>query len=566
MAARPDRIRKALHWLKANNPLYKDVVIDESIIQSLPPDGVLPFNIEVVRPSAAQDALASRYDASEQMASYNVPLTDASSPPIPFQNVVITDVDVNAPSSELRAAAIRHLKERGGSFLSVPHDEAPVNEFCDPSLFPKLYPTLYPYGIGGFEDGRRQHNISLKRHARHLFSMADRRFQTHTSFMFIVFNILQRREVLLRSMLKVKKASFNAVATDLAAITNDAVARVCARVAEGDYITANDADERRVLKLMREVRMVSTSVPGSSASRLQMRNHIRATMHELGSPTFYLTLNPADIYNPLVKFLAGADIDIDKLLPDQVPGYWEQSIMVARNPFLASRFFDIYMKAFIKCLLGFDPSTKRATPDGGVLGHVSAYYGCVESQGRGTLHCHMVVWIEGGLNPNEIQNRILSGDAEFATRLLAYLDEAISTELPPLPEGTDATGDKPHPCSIRGISSDIEPAARAAERQRDVHRLAKACQSHTHTLTCFKYCKPGEPKECRFDLDPTNVIPHSSYSVDTGEICLRCLDGLVNNFNETILEAIRCNMDIKFIASSASMKRSKLVQYKLVYS
>lgn len=35
---------------------------------------------------------------------------------------------------------------------------------------------------------------------------------------------------------------------------------------------------------------------------------------------------------------------------------------------------------------------------------------------------------------------------------------------------------------------------------------------------------------------------------------LRCLDGMVNNFNKTMLEAIRCNMDIKFIGSGASAK------------
>ena len=40
----------------------------------------------------------------------------------------------------------------------------------------------------------------------------------------------------------------------------------------------------------------------------------------------------------------------------------------------------------------------------------------------------------------------------------------------------------------------------------------------------------------------------------TGELCLCCLDSLVNNFNPTILEAVWCNMDISFISSGASMK------------
>jgi hypothetical protein len=41
---------------------------------------------------------------------------------------------------------------------------------------------------------------------------------------------------------------------------------------------------------------------------------------------------------------------------------------------------------------------------------------------------------------------------------------------------------------------------------------------------------------------------------ETGEKTLRCLDGLVNNFNETMIEAIRCNMDIKFIGSGPAAK------------
>ena len=91
--------------------------------------------------------------------------------------------------------------------------------------------------------------------------------------------------------------------------------------------------------------------------------------------------------------------------------------------------------------------------------------------------------------------------------------------------------------------------------QKDLHHLAKQCQSHTHSATCYKYWKgPPEPKECHFDLDENNVQLQSSFNSETGEICLRCLDGLVNNFNATILEAVRCNMDIKFIGSGASAK------------
>ncbi|KAI0731010.1 hypothetical protein C8Q76DRAFT_588334, partial [Earliella scabrosa] len=166
--------------------------------------------------------------------------------------------------------------------------------------------------------------------------------------MFTAFNILQRRAVLLHSSIKLRRDRFQSFATDFQSVTPDAIARVCARVAETNEVYATDAEERRVLRLMKEVQMVNSNVPGSSASRIAMRNEIRGMMITHGMPNFYLTINPADLYNPIVKFLAGEDIDVDALLPEQVPDPWAQSILVARNPVIAAKFFRIYMEAFIK--------------------------------------------------------------------------------------------------------------------------------------------------------------------------------------------------------------------------
>ena len=77
-------------------------------------------------------------------------------------------------------------------------------------------------------------------------------------------------------------------------------------------------------------------------------------MIDKGLPSFFLTINPANIYNPVVKLLAGADIDIDKLLLEQVLNYWEQTILIAKNPAVAAHFFNVYINAFLKCILGYD--------------------------------------------------------------------------------------------------------------------------------------------------------------------------------------------------------------------
>ncbi|KAI0265023.1 hypothetical protein BGY98DRAFT_893354, partial [Russula aff. rugulosa BPL654] len=102
-------------------------------------------------------------------------------------------------------------------------------------------------------------------------------------------------------------------------------------------------DEKDVCELMRDVHALNTTVQGSAAARLKMRNEIRAMILTQGAPVFFVTINPADVYNPLVKLLAGDDIDIDNLLPEKVPNFHEQSILVAKDPVLAARFFDLYM-------------------------------------------------------------------------------------------------------------------------------------------------------------------------------------------------------------------------------
>jgi hypothetical protein len=277
-------------------------------------------------------------------------------------------------------------------------------------------------------------------------------------------------------------------------------------------------------------------------------------MMHLGLPSFYITINPADVFNPIVKFLAGADIDIDHLLPEQVPQYKEQCLLIARNPAVAAEFFNIYLKTFISTLLAYDPKQKNL--EGGVLGVVKGYYGCVEAQGRGSLHCHMLVWVEGALNPNQIRDRARK-DPDFTQRLLRFLDDTISNSVPSQP---DVEMSLPifehHPCTVRGVNYGEVPEEMLDRlRQQDMARLAEQCQRHSHTGTCYTHWKgPPEPKECRFDLDESNIRPESSFNAETGELCLRCLDGLVNNFNSTMLEAIRCNMDIKFVGSGPSAK------------
>ena len=115
------------------------------------------------------------------------------------------------------------------------------------------------------------------------------------------------------------------------------------------------------------------------------------------------------------------------------------------------------MDTFLKTLLGFDKVTLE--PHVGILGHVAAYYSCVEAQGRGSLHCHMLVWLVGSLNPNNIKEWLTCGnDTVFKDNLLAFLEYLITMSVldDPLPE-QNVPSSLFYPSSMRAPNLDVAP-------------------------------------------------------------------------------------------------------------
>ncbi|KAJ6448801.1 hypothetical protein C8R45DRAFT_761930, partial [Mycena sanguinolenta] len=145
LAVNATRVRNALTWLKVHNPLYRDITVNEECLWQLEENPVLPFNIEHIQNSTADEAATARYDSTPAPGP-SITTNDS----IPFPNLVIADIECHASSNELRAAALRHVKKKGGGYLEIPHDRTPENEFRkDSLLFPLIYSTLFPYGLGG---------------------------------------------------------------------------------------------------------------------------------------------------------------------------------------------------------------------------------------------------------------------------------------------------------------------------------------------------------------------------------------------------------------------------------
>ncbi|KAG1727351.1 uncharacterized protein EDB91DRAFT_1061156 [Suillus paluster] len=179
-----EKVCAALVWLKKHNRLYKDITISHDILDSMEEEMLMPFHVDHILPNDARYKVVQLEDSFDSV-SHSVESQSN------FESVVVTDINGHVSANELRAAAVHHIKNNGGAYVQIPHDPEPVNEFFQPELFPMIYPTLFPYGLGGFEDHLHSECLSIKRHVKHLFNLADRRFQEHYSFLFMAFNILQ---------------------------------------------------------------------------------------------------------------------------------------------------------------------------------------------------------------------------------------------------------------------------------------------------------------------------------------------------------------------------------------
>ncbi|KIO01886.1 hypothetical protein M404DRAFT_28396 [Pisolithus tinctorius Marx 270] len=84
--------------------------------------------------------------------------------------------------------------------------------------------------------------------------------------------------------------------------------------------------------------------------------------------------------------------------------------------------FHEQIQAFIDIVLRYNCGS-------GLFGKCLAYYGMVEAQGHGSLHCHMLVWVGGNPNPNRLRSR-MQEDGVFQSSVIRWLEDTIKCEIP----------------------------------------------------------------------------------------------------------------------------------------
>ena len=473
-------VRAALEFLSPNHPSYSNVNIDPESLAALPEDDI---------PDVLWNTITYHEDSDEDSQEHSgyIPVhNDIDDDTVVMESAGMVDLDGNSVVSDTQLkSAVQNLQ--GAMF--VPHGAVPATDYHNPLLWIGAYPCLFPYGSGGPEIERKS-SISLKRYIKHLLMHADPRFRLELSFKFHVFNVLQKREVSLRSSLMLTHTNFADASSKINNVTHETLVKLCDTVAG-----KTSCDDDNVKALLEKLTSVGSKIQGSAYARKVHRREIHGLMVYFGMPAFWISICPTDIHSPILLVLAGEEIDYDILGNlDKFSSPSKRAEIAAKDPVAASLYFNLVIDAFNEFLLGYGKE------HGGLLGHVSTYSGAVEEQGRGTLHIHMLVWLHGYTSRSELESQFQ--DNEFKKKLLQYLEGIIHEGY--LNPDTDFNNLNVSKVSFARPVNPADPEY-DSKFSDDVDKLVTVANTHRHTFTCYKYGKHGD---CRL---------HESGQADSGK-------------------------------------------------
>ena len=438
----------------------------------------------------------------------------------------------------------------------------PVNHWSDPRYFTAAFPTLFPTGMGGHLDERAVPlsldafaEWALSHHSRRYAALEEEshasadslRFARHKTFMYLLYDVLQLRKSSLGNTFLIKRQHWRSATDDIASLTVDQLQKAAKAVAAGQKV-----EDPIIRRLLQSIETIAMQVPGSFAQKLRMRSQIRGLIARYGMPAFWITINPSDLRNPLVLILAGVEYSGDILAAANAS---IREAAATSNPVAVAEFFHHVCRAVLDGLLATN------TGQMGILGDLSNHFAVVETNGRGMLHLHALVWVRGNLAFTTLRDRLLE-DSEFAARMIRYLEsiivQGIDESIPHDPEVNLPS----MPPSANDTESDSDFQLRLSYDSNCVART-KQVHSRHHLATCFKYRQTGSGKNtCRFGM-PRDLVPSSRVD-DLGVIHLARNHAWINPWNPAIASCVRSNQDVSWIPTVS--KSLSLIYYLTNYA
>jgi len=166
---RAERVKRALIWLRKNNLHYRDIIIDNLALSSLPSDGDISQLISRTMEDDPRDQAEDR--GIEESG---------------FPNM--------RDGSDIISMNLRRAEGSGSLELGEWPDISPnpINEFDTEGYISKAFPTLFPYGTGDLY-ASRVHRVTPH---QYLMQYKDSRSSNDHRFIYFAYNLLARWDAL----------------------------------------------------------------------------------------------------------------------------------------------------------------------------------------------------------------------------------------------------------------------------------------------------------------------------------------------------------------------------------
>ncbi|KAJ3546688.1 hypothetical protein NMY22_g1957 [Coprinellus aureogranulatus] len=556
---RKSRVKLLIQFLIRHNPHYQKSQSFQGFSSSHL-DSLFEGTSDVGIPTSVRIGHLPINEAIEaSMADYSGRLDEIEG--LTMENISYTLGDRSAFSyRQMSLQALQHCKE-GRPFLSSRSGTQPVPDINNPNWLSWAHPNADPFGIGAFHHPRRKRPIGMEQQLRHLLSVRDPFFENDPELSFDVYNIIRKGSVNTSLRFCVPYPAYSNIVKDIIKMDRVRLSELRQAYRRDPNYQPQTDEERRIIRTMTSISPIARKIPGSVAQKIKMRNEIRAIISQKGSPSLFVTLNPADYYNPIVTVLANRCSDPQELIPLHDSSLKQRTTAALRHPVACAQFFDFMIKTFIRTILRYNRKAGKT----GIFGECDAYYGTVETQGRGSLHCHMLIWLRGHLPPEKLASTLRTSE-EYRTQLTQWLDSIVSSGFQgyksafnELPSHTrqDIGLSERHPSTLPGPDiHSLEPTQFQKEMNEYLDELLLRFNWHIHTGTCWKYLRsrePRTPENCRFGLDGTS-IPSTTIDPLSGTIQIKRLHPRMTHFNPTTTFLMKCNTDVKFIGSGEDAK------------
>ncbi|KAI8891505.1 hypothetical protein BC833DRAFT_508383, partial [Globomyces pollinis-pini] len=144
------------------------------------------------------------------------------------------------------------------------------------------YPSLFPNGSTFFTKPRIR-PVTFSGWVRHLLQMHDDRFRTHYDFILAVYNQVQRLKV-------IEATRYEISGYPTSGVKPETLLEQLGRVERNLPITDN-----AVRSLLNRVRTCGSLITHSPQRKVILRSHIFSLINKYGWPSYFITLNPADL-------------------------------------------------------------------------------------------------------------------------------------------------------------------------------------------------------------------------------------------------------------------------------